>query len=69
MLLLRATACHFLQALFFEYVGFNPMLKPYQSVALGSTEPHQVLCASLDAKRITNKEIADVALLCTFGFQ
>ena len=34
-------------------------LIPYQSVALDSKIPHQVLCASLDAKRITNKEIAD----------
>ena len=34
-------------------------LESYQSVALGSKIPHQVLYASLDAKRITNKEIAD----------
>lgn len=38
----------------FPYV---PPLEPYQSVALGSKIPHQVLCASLDAKRIANKEM------------
>ena len=62
----RDSILHFVGLYHFCSYTVLPLV-PYQSVALGSKKPHQVLRASLDAKRITNKETRSFLLSLRFS--